>query len=64
MQNWYAVKLRFIVLLETTGSEEANDSICLLRGDSFAAAFARALRIGTMPRSNTSAAPVSVSADD
>lgn len=45
-QNWYAAKLRFIVLLEMTGSEDASDSIYLLRSDSFEAAFARALKIG------------------
>jgi len=45
-QNWYAAKLRFIVLLETTGSEHVDDSIYLLRSDSFEAAFARAIEIG------------------
>lgn len=45
-QNWYAAKLRFVVLLETTGGEEANDSIYLLRSDSFEAAFGRAIELG------------------
>jgi len=45
-QNWYAAKLRFIVLLEKTGSEHVEDSLFLLRSDSFEAAFARALEIG------------------
>jgi len=45
-QNWYAAKLRFVILLETTGSEDASDSIYLLRSHSLDAAFARALEIG------------------
>jgi hypothetical protein len=45
-ESWYAAKLRFIILLETTGSEDAIDSIYLLRSNSFEAAFARALEIG------------------
>jgi len=44
--HWYAAKLRFVVLLETTGAEDASDSIFLLRCDSFETAFARALQIG------------------
>jgi Domain of unknown function (DUF4288) len=44
--SWYAAKLRFVVLLEKTGSEDANDSIVLLRSASFDAAFTRALEIG------------------
>lgn len=45
-QNWYSTKLRFLVLLETTGAEHGEDSIHLLRSDSFEAAHARALEIG------------------
>jgi hypothetical protein len=45
-QNWYSAKLRFVVLLETTGAEDGEDSIYLLRSDSFEGAFARALEIG------------------
>lgn len=45
-QNWYVAKLRFVILLEMTGSEDANDSIYLFRSDGFEAAFARALEIG------------------
>ena len=44
--SWYAAKLRFVVLLESTGSEDASNSVFLLRSDSFEAAFARALAIG------------------
>lgn len=45
-QSWYAAKLRFVVLLETTGSENASDSVFLLRSDSFESAFTRALELG------------------
>jgi hypothetical protein len=45
-ESWYAAKLRFVILLETTGSEDAIDSIYLLRSHSFEAAFTRALEIG------------------
>jgi len=44
--QWYSAKLCFVVLLETTGSEEISESIYLLRRDSFDAAFIRALKIG------------------
>lgn len=44
--SWYAAKLRFVVLLETTGAEDGEDSTYLLRSDSFEAAFARALELG------------------
>lgn len=44
--SWYAAKLRFVVLLETTGAEHGENSIFLMRSDSFDAAFARALQIG------------------
>ena len=60
-QNWYAAKLRFVVLLETTGGEEANDSIYLLRSDSFEAAFGARSNSGAQPKPNTSAGPASVS---
>lgn len=45
-QNWYSAKLRFVVLLEKSGAVHGDDSIYLLRSDSFDAAFARALEIG------------------
>jgi hypothetical protein len=44
--SWYAVKLRFVILLETTGGEDVNESLYLLRSDGFENAFLRALEIG------------------
>jgi hypothetical protein len=46
VDGWYSAKLRFVVLLETTGSEHVSESLYLLRSDSFEAAFLRALEIG------------------
>src|SRR5579884_2584074 len=43
---WYVAKLRFLVLLESMGSEQAEESIFLFRSGDFAAAFARALELG------------------
>lgn len=45
-QNWYSAKLRFVVLLVTTGAQDGENSIYLLRSDSFVGAYARALEIG------------------
>jgi hypothetical protein len=46
--SWYAAKLRFVVLIETTGAEHGENSIYLLRSDSFEGALARALEIGRL----------------
>lgn len=43
---WFAAKLRFLVLIETTGSEHADDCIYLFRTESFESAFKRALELG------------------
>jgi hypothetical protein len=45
-QNWYSAKLRFVILIENTGSEHFSDSVFLLRSIAFGAAFSRALEIG------------------
>jgi hypothetical protein len=45
-QNWYSAKLRFVLLVETTGGVEISDSIYMLRSGSFESAFTRFLAIG------------------
>jgi hypothetical protein len=43
---WYAAKLRFVVLMEKSGAEHAEDTIHLFRCDSFETALARAIELG------------------